>query len=99
STVFSACDYNTACKCPTGLPQGQYCGKQLGCNRTSVYECSPSGGTCEYGYRDSCALCDALTCNCTISTASCISKNDCDNYCTTNSQCCSGFTCINNVCS
>ncbi|CAG8794849.1 7860_t:CDS:1, partial [Dentiscutata erythropus] len=26
---FSACDYNTACKCSTGLLQGQYHGKQL----------------------------------------------------------------------
>ncbi|CAJ0765874.1 16822_t:CDS:2, partial [Entrophospora sp. SA101] len=39
------------------LSQGQYCGGQIGCERTYVYECSPTGETCEYGYRISCACC------------------------------------------
>ncbi|CAG8451119.1 26278_t:CDS:2, partial [Dentiscutata erythropus] len=56
------CDYNTTCKCPK-LPQGQYCGGQIGCNPNNVYECNPSGGTCEYGYRISCACCGKLTCH------------------------------------
>ncbi|CAG8787881.1 31828_t:CDS:2, partial [Racocetra persica] len=62
------CNPNTACKCPqppNSLPQGQYCGgapNMIGCNHTHVYECNPSGGVCEYGYRDSCAQCGALTC-------------------------------------
>ncbi|KAF0492466.1 hypothetical protein F8M41_021718 [Gigaspora margarita] len=55
------CDYNTPCRCPK-LPQGQYCGGQIGCNPNNVYECNPFGGTCEYGYRVSCACCGKLTC-------------------------------------
>ncbi|RHZ50875.1 hypothetical protein Glove_490g53 [Diversispora epigaea] len=61
SVVSSDC-VPTTCKCPIGLPQGQYCGGSIGCERTFVYECNPEGGTCEYGYRKSCAECGALQC-------------------------------------
>ncbi|RHZ50836.1 hypothetical protein Glove_490g49 [Diversispora epigaea] len=59
SAVSSGC-VSTSCKCPKGLPQGQYCGGSIGCDRTKVYECNPRGGTCSYGYRKSCANCGRL---------------------------------------
>jgi hypothetical protein len=62
-----ACDYN-GCKCDTRnnrKPQGQFCG---GCHwsngdwvitakrvNSHVYECSPTGKCCDYGYASDCA--------------------------------------------
>ncbi|CAG8837817.1 9304_t:CDS:2, partial [Gigaspora margarita] len=53
SVVYSACDYTTKCKCIGPHPQGQYCGTagSPGCDPTHVYECSPEGNICDYGYR------------------------------------------------
>lgn len=49
---------NVGCYCQ-GAHQGQYCGycAQVLGNWVSnnVYECSPSGACCDYGYRASCA--------------------------------------------
>jgi len=61
------CDYN-GCKCDTRnhrKPQGQFCG---GCHwkngdyvitkkrvNSHVYECSPSGRCCDYGYAKDCS--------------------------------------------
>ncbi|CAG8500290.1 1917_t:CDS:2, partial [Dentiscutata heterogama] len=62
SIVAAICNYNTKCHCRVGLHQGQYCGGQIGqigCKPTHVYECSPTGKTCDYGYRVSCANCGA----------------------------------------
>ncbi|CAG8822235.1 13363_t:CDS:2, partial [Dentiscutata erythropus] len=56
------CDYNTTCKCPTGLAQDEYCGGQIGCNNTHIYECSPTGSTCDYGYQINCSMCGAKQC-------------------------------------
>ncbi|CAG8813627.1 17439_t:CDS:2, partial [Gigaspora margarita] len=65
SIVSSAC-VNTKCKCPASAKQGQYCGSapgMIGCDHTHVYECSKGGtSVCDYGYRDSCKQCGALTC-------------------------------------
>ena len=63
----AGCDYN-GCKCDTKnhrKPQGQFCG---GCHwpngdwvitkkrvNSHVYECSPSGDCCDYGYAKDCA--------------------------------------------
>ncbi|CAG8528632.1 4322_t:CDS:2 [Diversispora eburnea] len=53
SVVSSDC-VPTTYQRPVGLPQGCVC--------TDVYECSPTGDTCSYGYRDSRAECGALKC-------------------------------------
>lgn len=55
SPANADCVYD-GCECWPGTPQGEYC---LGDN---VYECSPDGSCCNYGYRDSCAQCGALRC-------------------------------------
>ncbi|CAG8839798.1 40606_t:CDS:2, partial [Gigaspora margarita] len=65
-----SCDYNTTCKCPTGLTQGTYCGGDIGCNNTHAYECSPTGNTCDYDYRVSCDQCGALECPKSVVSAS-----------------------------
>ncbi|CAG8754178.1 21620_t:CDS:2 [Dentiscutata erythropus] len=61
------CDYNTPCKCPTGVDNNIHCGGELGtiygCNYTHVYQCSLTGKICDFGYRKSCAECGALQCN------------------------------------
>ncbi|PGG97050.1 hypothetical protein AJ79_09364 [Helicocarpus griseus UAMH5409] len=50
-----------ACKCREGSKQGQYCGhcpQVLGGDGfvwDHVYECNPSGGCHDYGYRKQCA--------------------------------------------
>jgi len=56
-----ACKKNK-CKCRAKTAQGQYCGwgtavTNLGSGgaKNHVYECSPSGGCCDYGYRADCA--------------------------------------------
>jgi hypothetical protein len=57
-----ACSKN-GCKCVKGLRQGQYCGNcvwkgdwVISAKRVSnhVYECSPSGGCCDYGKASDC---------------------------------------------
>ncbi|CAG8511702.1 6186_t:CDS:2, partial [Scutellospora calospora] len=68
ATVYPACYSGTACKCPqppSALPQGEYCGGQIRCDPCHVYECNPQGGTCDYGYRDSC-ICAAVTTSATF---------------------------------
>ncbi|CAG8846640.1 30983_t:CDS:2, partial [Gigaspora margarita] len=63
--VYSQCNYNTKCKCPSSAKQGQYCGNapgMIGCDSTHVYECNPYGKVCDYGLRFSCAQCGNLTC-------------------------------------
>ncbi|RIB14456.1 hypothetical protein C2G38_2040178 [Gigaspora rosea] len=64
------CTYNTICKCPTGLTQGTYCGGDIGCDNTQVYECSPTGDTCQYGYNVNCDQCGALKCPKSVVSAS-----------------------------
>ncbi len=57
-----ACSSN-GCKCVTGLRQGQYCGACVWKgdyvitakrNLNHIYECSPSGGCCDYGTASDC---------------------------------------------
>ncbi|CAB4480965.1 hypothetical protein RhiirA1_470842 [Rhizophagus irregularis] len=65
TTFSTTCDYQTACACPKSNPQGTYCGSDIGCDHTHVYECNPNGGectTCDYGLRFSCANCGKLAC-------------------------------------
>ncbi|KAL4947205.1 hypothetical protein BDW69DRAFT_178872 [Aspergillus filifer] len=53
----------SSCRC-NGI-QGQFCGDSSvnpNCLDTHVYECNPSGATCVYGYRNSCAQCGELSC-------------------------------------
>lgn len=54
---------DTGCKCVKGLRQGQYCGACVWKgdyvitkkrNLKHIYECSPSGGCCDYGKADDC---------------------------------------------
>ncbi|CAG8804920.1 29036_t:CDS:2, partial [Racocetra persica] len=61
----TTCNYQTTCKCPASLSQGTYCGGDVGCDKTHVYECNPNGGectTCDYCLRFSCAQCGKLSC-------------------------------------
>ncbi|CAG8618158.1 28876_t:CDS:2 [Dentiscutata erythropus] len=60
--IYPTCNYSTSCKCPK-LPQGQYCGSQLGCNPCNIFECNLTGGTCEYGYSIACSKCGAKNCS------------------------------------
>ena len=57
-----ACSSN-GCKCVKGLRQGQYCGAcvwkgdyviSAKRNLKHIYECSPSGGCCDYGTSSDC---------------------------------------------
>lgn len=55
---------DTGCKCVRGLPQGVYCGNcvvgagtfTVSKNRVlnNAFECSPSGGCCNYGFARDC---------------------------------------------
>ncbi|GES90059.1 hypothetical protein RCL_jg23845.t1 [Rhizophagus clarus] len=57
---------NPTTPCVGCLPQGQYCGGEIGhpgCDPTHVYECNPECGTCDYGVRESCKICGHLTCD------------------------------------
>ncbi|KAL2810036.1 hypothetical protein BJX63DRAFT_403360 [Aspergillus granulosus] len=55
----------TASRCRCNMVRGQFCGNTAVnryCLDTHVYECNPSGATCDYGYRKSCAQCGRLSC-------------------------------------
>ncbi|KAF9375642.1 hypothetical protein CPB97_011335 [Podila verticillata] len=50
----AACVYD-GCRCDIGS-------SGLACYGNNVYQCSPDGSCCNYGYRDSCAQCGQLQC-------------------------------------
>ncbi|KAF0520232.1 hypothetical protein F8M41_016456 [Gigaspora margarita] len=101
-TPIAAC--SSSCNCPLGLKQGQYCGAEIACVHDNVYECSPSGDTCEYCYRISCHDCGKLDCSISTTTPpptcspACVKPKSCVNaQCVCQSlNCPKGQTCDKN---
>ncbi|KAG6916322.1 hypothetical protein DXG01_007372 [Tephrocybe rancida] len=55
----------TPSKCVCNEIQGEFCGTSTinpDCVKGHVYECSPSGNTCDFGIRTSCQKCNKLVC-------------------------------------
>jgi len=52
-------------KCRCNKVSGLFCGNSkidVNCPSSHVFQCNPSGATCDFGVRDSCAKCGKLGC-------------------------------------
>ncbi|GES90067.1 hypothetical protein GLOIN_2v1838335 [Rhizophagus clarus] len=64
--IFDTSASGISTSCVGCLPQGKYCGGEVGhpgCDPVHLYECNPECGTYDHGVHASCIECGKLICD------------------------------------